>query len=92
MEPVLTRYIKEPNSHTLDFSVKRGAYEGRVMESSLYTQASLNPSVMIATAAGLGLLLGWALHSSSRRRSDHGYADEQGQAPAPQCIQLPEPR
>ncbi len=28
MEPVLTKYIKEPNSYTLDFSVKHGAYEG----------------------------------------------------------------
>lgn len=28
MEPVLTRYIREPNSYTLDFSVKHGAYEG----------------------------------------------------------------
>jgi NADH-quinone oxidoreductase subunit F len=28
MEPVLTKYIKEPNSNTLDFSLKHGAYEG----------------------------------------------------------------
>ena len=28
MEPVLTKYVREPNSHTLDFSVKHGAYEG----------------------------------------------------------------
>ncbi len=28
MEPVLTRYVREPNSDTLDFSVKHGAYEG----------------------------------------------------------------
>jgi NADH-quinone oxidoreductase subunit F len=28
MEPVLTRYVREPNSYTLDFSVKHGAYEG----------------------------------------------------------------
>ena len=28
MEPVLTKYIREPNAHTLDFSVKHGAYEG----------------------------------------------------------------
>ena len=28
MEPVLTKYIKEPNSYTLDFSLKHGAYDG----------------------------------------------------------------
>ena len=28
MEPILTKYIREPNSYTLDFSVKHGAYEG----------------------------------------------------------------
>ena len=28
MEPVLTKYVREPNSYTLDFSVKHGAYEG----------------------------------------------------------------
>src|ERR687894_756924 len=28
MEPVLTKYIKEPNAFTLDFSVKHGAYDG----------------------------------------------------------------
>src|SRR5829696_192673 len=28
MEPVLTKYAKEPNSFTLDFSVKHGAYDG----------------------------------------------------------------
>src|SRR5215207_4392455 len=28
MEPVLTKFIREPNAYTLDFSVKHGAYEG----------------------------------------------------------------
>ena len=28
MEPVLTSYVREPNSYTLAFSVKHGAYEG----------------------------------------------------------------
>jgi NADH-quinone oxidoreductase subunit F len=28
MEPVLTKYVREPNSYTLDFSLKHGAYEG----------------------------------------------------------------
>jgi len=28
MEPVLTRYVREPNSHTLDFYLKHQGYEG----------------------------------------------------------------
>jgi NADH-quinone oxidoreductase subunit F len=28
MEPVLTRYVREPNCSTLDFSVKHGVYQG----------------------------------------------------------------
>jgi hypothetical protein len=28
MEPILTKYVKEPNGHTLDFYVKHGGYEG----------------------------------------------------------------
>ena len=28
MEPVLTKYVREPNSYTLDFSLKHDGYQG----------------------------------------------------------------
>ena len=28
MEPILTKHVREPNSYTLEFSLKHQAYEG----------------------------------------------------------------
>jgi NADH-quinone oxidoreductase subunit F len=28
MDPILTKYVREPNSYTLDFVVKHQGYEG----------------------------------------------------------------
>src|SRR5687768_8167784 len=49
MEPVLTKYIKEPNSYTLDFSVKHGAYEG--LKKALTMQP--NDVIELVKASGL---------------------------------------
>jgi len=51
MEPVLTRYTKEPNSFTLDFSVKHGAYEG------LKKALSMTPGAVIDLVKASGLRL-----------------------------------
>src|SRR5687768_15480530 len=49
MEPVLTKYIKEPNSYTLDFSVKHGAYDG--LKKALTMQP--NDVIELVKASGL---------------------------------------
>src|SRR4051812_18127088 len=49
MEPVLTKYAKEPNSFTLDFSVKHGAYDG------LKKALSMTPAAVIDMVKASGL-------------------------------------
>ena len=49
MEPILTKYIREPNSYTLDFSVKHGAYEG--LKKSL----GMQPAAVIDLVKASGL-------------------------------------
>jgi [NiFe] hydrogenase diaphorase moiety large subunit len=49
MEPVLTRYIKEPNSYTLDFFVKHQGYEG------LRKALAMEPTALIDLVKASGL-------------------------------------
>jgi NADH-quinone oxidoreductase subunit F len=49
MEPVLTKYIREPNSYTLDFSVKHGVYDG--LKKALTMQP--NDLIELVKASGL---------------------------------------
>jgi NADH-quinone oxidoreductase subunit F len=49
MEPILTKYIREPNSFTLDFSVKHGAYEG------LKKALGMTPAAVIDLVKASGL-------------------------------------
>ena len=49
MEPILTKYISEPNSYTLDFSLKHGAYEG--LKKALGMQP--NDVIELVKASGL---------------------------------------
>ncbi|MCJ2107028.1 SDR family oxidoreductase [Methylobacterium sp. E-041] len=55
---------------------ERGNYEGRVMETSLYTKAALNPLLTGAFVAGAGLLLGAIVkglpHRPAAMRGDAG--------------------
>jgi hypothetical protein len=48
MEPILTRYIREPNSHTLDFFLKHGGYEG------LRKALGMQPGAVMALEIGGG--------------------------------------
>jgi NADH-quinone oxidoreductase subunit F len=49
MEPVLTRFVREPNSFTLDVSLKHGAYEG------LRKALTMPPSQVIEAVKASGL-------------------------------------
>src|ERR671912_2363608 len=49
MDPILTKYIREPNSYTLDFSVKHGAYEG------LKKALGMTPAAVIDLVKASGL-------------------------------------
>ncbi len=49
MDPVLTKYVGEPNSYTLDFSLKHGAYEG--LKKALTMQP--NDIIDVVTKSGL---------------------------------------
>ncbi len=49
MDPILTKYVKEPNSFTLDFSVTHGAYEG--LRKALTMQP--NEVIELVKASGL---------------------------------------
>src|ERR671923_344367 len=49
MEPILTRYVKEPNSHTLDFFRKHEGYQG--LRKALATQP--NDVIEMVKASGL---------------------------------------
>ena len=48
MEPVLTKYIREPKSYTLDFYVKHGGYE------ALKKALAMTPDAVIDDREGLG--------------------------------------
>ncbi len=49
MEPVLTRFVREPNGHTLDFYVKNGGY--KALKKALGMQP--NDIIDVVTKAGL---------------------------------------
>ena len=49
MEPVLTKYVREPNGYTLDFYVKHDGYQG--LKKTLATQP--NDVIEIVKASGL---------------------------------------
>ena len=48
MEPVLTKYVREPNSYTLDFFLKHEGYEG------LKKALAMKPDAVIDAGQGLG--------------------------------------
>jgi NADH-quinone oxidoreductase subunit F len=49
MEPVLTRYVREPNSHTLDFFLKHQGYDG------LRKALAMEPNAVIEMVKASGL-------------------------------------
>src|ERR687895_378425 len=49
MEPVLTKYVREPNSYTLDFFLKHQGYEG------LRKALAMQPNAVIETVKASGL-------------------------------------
>ena len=49
MEPVLTKYIREPNSYTLDFSLKHDGYAG------LRKALAMEPGALIDMVKASGL-------------------------------------
>ncbi len=49
MEPILTRFVREPNGHTLDFYVKHGGYE------ALKKALAMQPNEIIETVTRSGL-------------------------------------
>ena len=49
MDPILTRYVKEPNSFTLDFYLKHEGYQG------LQKALSMQPNDVIETVKASGL-------------------------------------
>ena len=48
MEPVLTKYVREPNSFTLDFFLKHEGYEG------LKKALAMEPDAVIDAGQGVG--------------------------------------
>ena len=57
MEPVLTKYAKEPNSFTLDFSVKHGAYDGLKKETAIYAPVAGLKSSLYQQSTGALMVL-----------------------------------
>src|SRR5689334_13052345 len=49
MDPLLTKYIREPNSFTLDFSVKHGAYQ------ALKKATTMTPDAVVEAVKASGL-------------------------------------
>ena len=49
MDPVLTRYVREPGSHTLDFYLRHEGYEG------LRRALALRPDQVIDVVKAAGL-------------------------------------
>jgi len=73
MDPVLTRYVREPNGHTLDFFLQHQGYEG------LKKALAMKPDDASMTLAYVQALRGyWTAHYRLRRVTLFDFEREEG--------------
>ena len=54
MEPIITKYVREPNSFTLDFYLQHGGYESLKKALSAHTPDQIVEMVMASGLRGRG--------------------------------------